>query len=112
MAENITQLLEEKEIELDGVHQEAHLIRCAIRRVKKSDGTYRMCVDLRAVNAVTISSAWPMPMLEAVLQSLEGSTCYATLDLWKGYWQFPLAEHAREIHSLMTDKSSKDRKTV
>ena len=65
-------------------------------------GGYRLCVDLRAVNSKTVASAWPMPMFETLADHLKGSACYATLDLWKGYWQFPLAEDKQEIFSFMT----------
>ena len=58
---------------------------------EKPHGTgFRLCVDLRAVNALTESSAWPMPMIEIVLGKLQGSKCFATLDMNQGYWQFPL----------------------
>jgi hypothetical protein len=70
--------------------------------VRKPTGGLRLCVDLRGVNDATVPSVWPMPNLECVLQSLEGTTCYATLDLWKGYWQFPLAEEKQECFSFMT----------
>ena len=61
-----------------------------------------LCVDLRAVNAVTVPSAWPMPNLEVAMQSLRGMRFFAVIDLWQGYWQFPLAEESRETQSIMT----------
>ena len=70
--------------------------------VRKPDNTYRLCVDLRAVNALTIPSVWPMPHLEIVLQNLRGMRFFATLDLWQGYWQFPLDENSRDCQSIMT----------
>nr|CCA24593.1 AlNc14C248G9589 [Albugo laibachii Nc14] len=39
---------------------------------KKEVGSYRMTVDLRAINAVLVPMAWPMPHLEVVLVNLEG----------------------------------------
>nr|CCA27097.1 AlNc14C455G11757 [Albugo laibachii Nc14] len=39
---------------------------------KKEVGSYRMPVDLRAINAVLVPMAWPMPHLEVVLVNLEG----------------------------------------
>ena len=73
--------------------------------VRKPHGAgFRLCVDLRAVNAITESSAWPMPMLEVVLGKLQGSKCFATLDMNQGYWQFPLDKGSQEICSFMTDE--------
>ena len=49
--------------------------------VKKPHGAgFRLCVDLRAVNALTESSAWPMPMIESVLGKLQGVV--SVLLLW------------------------------
>ena len=38
--------------------------------VKKPNG-YRMCVDLRAVNALSVATAWPMPILYSIWQILD-----------------------------------------
>ncbi|POM64291.1 LOW QUALITY PROTEIN: Putative retroelement [Phytophthora palmivora] len=73
------------------------------RIVAKSEpGTYRMTVDTRAVNARTDPIQWSMPILEAVLTLLEGSSCYFTLDWFRGYWQLPLLKDSQEMFSIMT----------
>ena len=63
---------------------------------KKRVGDYRMTVDLRAINAVTIPMAWPMPHLEVVMANLEGSRCYFSLDCFRFYWKPPLDEGSRD----------------
>jgi hypothetical protein len=72
--------------------------------VKKADGGKRMVVDLRAVNALCESTAWPMPYLEAVVNNLAGAQCWFKLDAFKGFWMMPLAEDCREMFSFMTDR--------
>ena len=72
--------------------------------VKKPDGSRRMCVDLRGVNAISESTAWPMPFLEAIVNNLAGSKCWFKLDAFKGFWMMPLAEECREMFSFMTDR--------
>jgi hypothetical protein len=72
--------------------------------VRKSDGGKRMVVDLRAVNSVCESTAWPMPFLEAVVNNLAGSRCWFRLDAFKGFWMMPLAEDCQEMFSFMTDR--------
>jgi hypothetical protein len=47
----------------------------------------RMTVDLRQANALQKHSAYPMPHLESLLHSLQGSACYGSFDLLQGYWQ-------------------------
>ena len=41
--------------------------------VKKSDGSYRICVDLRGLNSVTKKDAYPLPRIDACLDALSGS---------------------------------------
>jgi hypothetical protein len=65
---------------------------------------FRMTVDLRQVNAVTEDTVWPMPNLEVVMASLNGSTCYSSFDLADGYWQFPLDRDCQEYFSYGTDR--------
>jgi hypothetical protein len=72
--------------------------------VKKSDGSRRMCVDLRAVNALCESTAWPMPFLEAIVSDLASSKCWFKLDAFKGFWMMPLADECCEMFSFMSDR--------
>jgi hypothetical protein len=71
--------------------------------VKKPSG-YRMCVDLRAVNALSIATAWPMPFLEDIVQHMAKSRYWFIFDAFKGFWIMPLAEKCQEMFSFMTDR--------
>ncbi|KAE8980295.1 hypothetical protein PR002_g24168 [Phytophthora rubi] len=71
---------------------------------KNEPGTYRMTVDTRAVNDRTEPIQWPMPMLESALGLLEGTSCYFTLDWFRGYWQLPLHKDSQEMCSIMTHR--------
>src|SRR6185503_2347471 len=72
--------------------------------VRESDDSRRMVVDLRAVNALSESTAWPMPFLEAIVNNLAGSKFWFKLDAFKGFWMIPLAEDCREMFSFLTDR--------
>ena len=73
--------------------------------VSKAGGNgFRMCVDLRAVNALCNPSAWPMPFLESIVNDLAGSKFWFSLDAFKGFWMMPLAEECQEMFSFMTDR--------
>ena len=64
--------------------------------VDKKDGSKRFCVDLRALKKVAKWDAYPLPRIEDILASLEGSKYFTCLDLKSGYWQIPLDEDSKE----------------
>ena len=70
--------------------------------VHKKDGSLRLCVDYRKLNAVTRPDPFPMPRVEDLLDGLAGAKYITTLDLTKGYWQVPVEEGSREKTAFIT----------
>ena len=70
--------------------------------VKKKDGSLRMCVDYRRLNAVSHIDAYPMPCIDDLIDGLGNARFISTLDLTRGYWQLPVAEKDRHKTAFTT----------
>ena len=53
-------------------------------------GKYRVCLDLRDLNARSLADSYPLPNLQDLLQKLAGSKYFTTLDLYQGFHQYNL----------------------
>ncbi|GJR37557.1 putative reverse transcriptase domain-containing protein [Tanacetum coccineum] len=60
--------------------------------VKKKDGSFRMCIDYRELNKLTVKNRYPLSRIDHLFNQLQGSRVYSKIDLRSSYHQLKVHE--------------------
>nr|GEX03660.1 hypothetical protein [Tanacetum cinerariifolium] len=58
----------------------------------KKDGSFRMRIDYRELNNLTVKNRYPLPRIGDLFDQLQGSSIYSKIDLRSGYHQLRVRE--------------------
>jgi len=64
--------------------------------VKKADETYRVCINFKELNKITVFDPEPVMSPDDIFPKLAGSQFYSTFDFCKGYWAIPMEEKSKD----------------
>jgi hypothetical protein len=79
--------------------------------MKKKTGDYRMCVDYRRLNAITVKNKYPLLLIEEQLDCLGGNgegrkyKYFTALDIYSGFYQVPVHENSVDKTAFITSDS-------
>nr|GEW04519.1 retrotransposon protein, putative, Ty3-gypsy subclass [Tanacetum cinerariifolium] len=70
--------------------------------VKKKDGSFRMCIDYRELNKLTVKNCYPLSRIDDLFDQLQGSSVYSKIDLRTDYHQLRIREEDIPITAFRT----------
>ena len=70
--------------------------------VPKKNGKLRLVIDYRQLNKQTIKSTWPIPLIEEIFHTLEGSAYLTSIDMSAGFYQVPMEVSSQDYTAFST----------
>ncbi|KAF9762245.1 Retrovirus-related Pol polyprotein from transposon opus [Nosema granulosis] len=86
----------EKNLRMDIIRPSKRPWCSRIVMAEKSDGNWRMCVDYKALNAITIKDRYTPPRIDEIYDVLSKARIFSILDSTSGYYQIAMEENDEE----------------
>ena len=70
--------------------------------ITEKNGKLGLFIDCRQLNKQAIKYTWPILSIEEIFDKLEGSACFNSVDMYAGFYQFPMQETSQEYIAVST----------
>ncbi|GFX03501.1 hypothetical protein TNCV_4750861 [Trichonephila clavipes] len=77
-----------------------HLLMLAKSSSPQKDGSPRVCIDFRKLNRVLVKDHYPLPLIEDILDKLQDTRVFSTIDLRNGFSMCLLTNRVAHIPPL------------
>lgn len=76
--------------------------RSPIALTKKKSGEYRLCVEFRSLNKITIRDNYPIPLIEDLIDKLRGKRFYTVLDFKSAFHHIDIEPNSIKYTSFVS----------
>ncbi|OAG32578.1 hypothetical protein NEIG_02557 [Nematocida sp. ERTm5] len=71
-----------------------------IHLVRKPDGRWRFCLDLRRLNLLTVQDNYPLPKIQTITDEIRDMRFFTKLDIKDGFFRVPLDKHSQHKNNF------------
>ena len=77
---------------MPGFDKESFVLRIVLMHHKLLLSVIHLCINYRALNAITVCDSFPLPRIEEALQAVKAAVWFTSFDLAQGYLQLAMDE--------------------